>query len=119
LPAVMVFPEVIVIFPLVVSVSPEGLPVLVVDRSAEVAVESLAVIVIAPFVVPILSLIKTLRPALMASVLPLCVFVQPLVMRTSLLACKMTLAFTEAIVEGSIVVVPAALFAKRLFVPFV
>jgi len=105
------FPTAMIIFPLTVSLSPTGLLPLVVALFAEVALESLAVTVMSAFVVPTLSLINTLRPAFRVSVLPLREFVQPLVMTISEFACKVRLAFTFVMLLGSMVVVPAALFA--------
>jgi len=70
-PAVIDAPDANVIFPAVVSVSPDGLLALVVALSAEVAVLLLAVMVIAllPVAVLIFASIKILRPAVAVSVL--------------------------------------------------
>jgi len=116
-PEFMVTPDANVMFPKVVSLSPAGLPVEVVDRSADVAALLFAVIEIAPLVVETFALIKILRPAATVKELPELVIASALLKITSEFACKVILAAAATILAGVMVLVPAALLANKLFVP--
>jgi len=111
-PELIVAPVARVMFPLVVSVSPEGLPVAVVWRSAEVAELLLAAMVMLPLVVETLAFTKILRPADTANVAPDLVKANALRKITSEFACKVMLPFTATMLAGVMMVVAVGLFAN-------
>jgi len=86
-------------------------------RLARMAPGSFAVTEIAPLFVLTLLLIKTSRPACRVRVTPAFVMAMGSVTVRSVFACSVALVARALMLAGVMVVVPAALLAKRLFTP--
>ena len=106
-------------FPLMLSIDKfeAMLDILLVARSLAFAVESLAVMLIAPFVVEMVLLMLMLRPALTVKLAPDVVIASASTKMTSELACKVTLAAAATMLAGVITLAAPMLFANKLFVP--